>query len=198
VQRGINRSQCFFDERDYSTYLRYLSEFSTRFGCLLHAYCLMSNHAHLLITPLSNGACALFMKHLSQCYVQSVNKRLDRTGTLWEGRFYSCPVQSDAYVLACYRYIELNSVRAGMVGAPEAHPWSSYLPNATGKPDGLITPHPAYQALGTHDDQRGKAYSALCDSGIAETVIAEIRKATRLGCAIGAMRRSRGRPYKPK
>ena len=138
VQRGINRNACFFADTDYRTYLRYLAEFSTRFSCSVHAYCLMTNHVHLLLTPHTPDACARLMKNLGQCYVQGVNQRLRRTGTLWEGRFHSCLVTAERYVLACYRYIELNPVRAGMVAAPGEYRWSSYRANAEARPDALL------------------------------------------------------------
>ena len=89
VQRGINRQQCFFADSDYSLYLRLLGKFAVRFDCSLHAYCLMTNHVHLLVTPNAQDSCALLMKNVGQHYVQSVNRRLQRTGTLWEGRFKS-------------------------------------------------------------------------------------------------------------
>src|ERR1700754_3675427 len=87
VQRGINRQQCFFSDADHSAYLNFLAEFSARFGCSVHAYCLMTNHVHLLVTPSAADACTLMMKNLGQRYVQVVNRRLERSGTLWEGRF---------------------------------------------------------------------------------------------------------------
>src|SRR5262245_45559119 len=104
VQRGINLQQCFFSESVYSTYRRLLVELCTRFNCLLHAYCLMTNHVHLLVTPNTQDSCALLMKNLGQRYVQIINRKMERTGTLWEGRFKSCVVSSETYVLACYRY----------------------------------------------------------------------------------------------
>ena len=194
VQRGINRNPCFFAESDYASYLRFLLRFSARFGCSVHAYCLMTNHVHLLVTPLAPDACALMMKNLGQCYVQSVNKRLERSGTLWEGRFHSCMVQSDSYVLACYRYIELNPVRAGMVMAPHEYRWSSYVENAGCNLTGLVQSHPAYEALGHDSVQRSSAYKALCESAPSPLVVEEIRKATRIGCVVGHVRRNRGRP----
>jgi putative transposase len=194
VQRGINRQRCFFLDSDYSIYLRLLKEFSTQFGCPLHAYCLMSNHVHMLITPQASDSCALLMKNLGQRYVQIVNKRLGRTGTLWEGRFKSCVVTSEAYVLACYRYIELNPVRAGMVDAPGKYLWSSYSANAEGGLD-LLTSHPAYDALGTGAEQRMNAYRALCESAPPQPIVDEIRKATRIGCVAGKKREERGRPW---
>ncbi len=194
VQRGINRSPCFFAEADYALYVRLLQRFSAKFGCAVHAYCLMTNHVHLLVTPQAPDACALLMKNLGQCYVQCVNKRLERTGTLWEGRFHSCLVQSDNYVLACYRYIELNPVRAGLAGAPEAYRWSSYAANSAGDDAGVVQAHSAYEALGHDAMQRSSAYKALCESAPSPQVIGEIRKATRIGCVVGHVRRSRGRP----
>jgi putative transposase len=154
VQRGINRNACFFSDSDYLVYLAYLATFAERFNCSVHAYCLMTNHVHLLITPHTPTACALLMKNLGQQYVQKVNHRLQRTGTLWEGRFHSSLATSDTYVLACYRYIELNPVEAGMVRYPGHYRWSSYGANAEGKSDGMVRSHPAYQCLGSVPEQR--------------------------------------------
>ena len=197
VQRGINRNDCFFAERDYTAYLAYLHRYSIEFGCTLHAYCLMTNHVHLLLTPGAPEACAQLMKSVGQCYVQGVNQRLARTGTLWEGRFRSCVVTSDTYVLTCYRYIELNPVRAAMVAAPAEYRWSSYAANADGQGPSVCE-HPAYQALGSDPALRRSAYKVLCDSAPPAEVVEEIRKATRLGGVAGAVRRKRGRPKPPK
>jgi putative transposase len=190
VQRGINHNACFFADCDYRAYLRYLAEFSGRFGCSIHAYCLMTNHVHLLLTPHSEDACALLMKNLGQNYVQGVNQRLGRSGTLWEGRFHSSLVTSHTYVLWCYRYIERNPVQAGMVGAPSEYSWSSYATNAEGRGHDFVRPHPAYESVGR------LAYRAMCEEPVPKPVLDEIRRATRVGCAIGARRRGRGRPPK--
>ena len=198
VQRGINRNTCFFSEADYGTYLHFLSSCAARFECAVHAYCLMSNHVHLLLTPHTLDACGAFMKHLGQCYVQSVNKRLGRTGTLWEGRFRSCLVQSDAYVLACYRYIELNPVRAGMVSSAAQYFWSSYVTNAEGRENGLLQSHPAYESLGSTREHRAAAYKELCADALPATDIEQIRNATSVGCVVGTPRRQRGRPFMAK
>lgn len=125
IQRGNSRSVCFYDEEDCRRYLDELSELAPRFGCAVHAYVLMTNHVHLLLTPVREDSAALLMKHLGQHYVQYVNRVYRRSGTLWEGRFRSCLTQSEDYVLACYRYIELNPVRAGMVRHPGDYRWSS-------------------------------------------------------------------------
>jgi putative transposase len=196
VQRGINRNACFFAEADYEDYLRYLGTFAARFGCSVHAYCLMTNHVHLLLTPHNAQACALLMKNLGQCYVQGVNQRLGRTGTLWEGRYYSSLATSENYVLACYRYIELNPVLAGMVATPTQYRWSSYAANAQGKVDSLLRSHAAYDGLGLEAEQRLRAYREMCDDGVPANLLEEIRKATRVGGVIGTRRRQRGRPPK--
>lgn len=198
VQRGINRSPCFFTQRDYVVYLRFLAEFSNAFACSVHAYCLMTNHVHLLVTPSVSQGCALLMKNLGQCYVQYVNHNLGRTGTLWEGRFRSCMVNSDSYVLACYRYIELNPVRAGMVAAASEYPWSSYRVNAGGECDKIVEPHPAYEAFGAEKSQRSGAYRRFCEAPALSRVEEDIRRATRLGVLAGAIRKARGRPVRAR
>jgi len=118
IQRGNNRSACFYAEEDYRRYLETLQEQATRHGCAIHAYVLMTNHVHLLLTPNRPDGVALLMKHLGQRYVQYINRTYRRSGTLWEGRFRSCLTQREDYVLSCYRYIELNPVRSDMVRHP--------------------------------------------------------------------------------
>lgn len=196
VQRGNNRGQCFFAEADYRRYLHYLARFAAEFRCSVHAYCLMTNHVHLLLTPHEENACARAMKQLNQCYVQSLNRRTGRTGTLWEGRFHTSLVASEPYALACYRYIEQNPLRAGLVAHPREYAWSSYAANAESKADGLISPHPAYLGLGEEPGGRTRAYSSLLDSPLSAETADGIRKATRGGYAIGTERRPRGRPPK--
>lgn len=190
VQRGNNRLPCFFRAADYQTYLRYLVLFAGRYGCAIHAYCLMTNHVHLLLTPRTRDSCAFLMKRLGQCYVQTINRSLGRTGTLWEGRFRSCLVASSDYVVACYRYIELNPVRAGMVRRPDEYPWSSFLANAAEEHDPLLSPHPALESVGA------VAYRAFFDAPFENCLLEEIRKATRNGYELGKPRKSRGRPAK--
>ena len=188
IQRGHNRAACFFEPLDHTFYLEQLARHAGRFDCALHAYCLMTNHVHLLLTPTTAEACALMMKHLAQAYAQHVNRRYRRSGTLWEGRFRSCLVDSEGYLLACSRYVELNPVRAGMVRHPRDYPWSSYRANAEGKADARLTPHPTYVALARSGAGRREAYRALCREGLGDEMLEEIRLATNGGFALGNRR----------
>jgi putative transposase len=161
MQRGNNRASCFFKDQDRSFYLFHLRRWLPRAGCRLHAYCLMSNHVHLLLTTDGATGCALLMKSVGQLYAQYINKTYSRSGYLWQGRFKSCLVQSEDYVLACYRYIELNPVRAGLVRRPDEYPWSSYHTNAKGEGTELLTPHDEYLTLGRTPAERQAVYRDL-------------------------------------
>ena len=186
IQRGNNRNPCFFRDSDYLYYLVQLRTLAREIGCSVHAYCLMTNHVHLLLTPQAPQACTTLMKHLSQRHAQYVNRSYERTGSLWDGRFRSCLTESQRYVLACYRYIELNPVRAGMVDAPGSYPWSSYAANAQGAPSGLIAPHAEYLALGTQPASRYAAYAQLCGDALEPSLLAYIRESTNGGYALGS------------
>jgi len=146
-----------------------------RHRCDLHAYVLMSNHTHLLVTPGAAGAVSRMMQMFGRNYVASFNARHGRTGTLWEGRYKSCLVDSEEYLLICYRYIELNPVRAWMIDDPAIYPWSSYKANCSGQPAGLLTPHPTYTALGIDASSRGVAYRKLIAEKLSDELLAEIR-----------------------
>lgn len=184
VQRGNNRAACFFQDGDRSFYLFHLARLLPRTGCSLHAYCLMTNHVHLLVTPKDPAACARLMKHLGQLHTQYVNRHYARSGTLWDGRFKSCIVQSEDYLLSCYRYIELNPVRAGLCGHPAEYSWSSYRTNAEGRAEPFITPHPEFSRLGKTEEERCSTYAALC-STLAATRVDEIRASTNGNVVLG-------------
>ena len=188
IQRGNNRIPCFYADEDYRCYLEMLGEQAENYGCALHAYVLMTNHVHLLLTPPETDSAALMMKQLGQRYVQYVNRTYRRSGTLWEGRFKSCLAEEEAYVLTCYRYIELNPVRAGMVGHPKDYRWSSYACNGLGAPDRLISPHDQYARLGPSHQERLDAYRALFASRLDATQIEAIRKATNGNYTLGDSR----------
>lgn len=185
IQRGNNRSACFYTEDDYRVYLNQLRLQADRFGCAIHAYCLMSNHVHLLLTPEHASSPSLMMKHLGQYYVQYINRTYARTGTLWEGRFKSCLAQDDRYVLTCYGYIELNPVRARIASSPAGYQWSSFRCNALGESNIMITPHPDYIGLGASSGERCHTYSNLVLSRIDEGSVRQIRQATQGNYVLG-------------
>jgi putative transposase len=178
IQRGNHRGACFFSEEDYLVYLDQLKHQSMKFDCAIHAYCLMTNHVHLLLTPDEASGPSLMMKHSGQCFVQYINRTYQRSGTLWEGRFKSCLVQKKDYALQCYRYIEMNPVRAAMVVHPRAYPWSSFHYNGDGAGDKLLTPPSCYTQLGTEAGERREVYRALLESRISDKQISAIRTAT--------------------
>jgi len=185
IQRGNNRSPCFFAHEDYQKYLSILRKQAQSHACQVHAYVLMTNHVHLLITPEHCDSASVMMKHLGQRYVQYVNRTYRRSGTLWEGRFRSCLAQSQAYVLTCYRYIEFNPVRANMVEHPTDYPWSSFHANAHGAEDPILTPHPEYTALGGTHSQRREAYRDLFGTRLDPALIDQIRAATNGNYVLG-------------
>jgi putative transposase len=181
VQRGNNRNACFGADGDYLTYMAHLRYLSRKYECEVHAYCLMTNHVHLLLTASDAEGCGFLMRDLGRSYVPYFNRRHDRTGTLWEGRFRSCLVESARYVLACYRYIELNPVRAGMTGDPRAYPWSSHAGNTGTRSDPLSQPHAEYLALGQQGAARYAAYQGLFDQVLEPSLLRSIREATNGG-----------------
>lgn len=182
VQRGNNREPCFFCSADRQVYLVLLKKLAGRFECGVHAYVLMTNHVHLLVTPASADGASLLMKHLGQSYVQYVNRAYERSGTLWGGRFRSSPVQCYRYLLACYRYIELNPVRAGIARHPEDYPWSSYRANAGLARSTLLTPHDEYLAIGA------ARYRLIFPSQTQPDELDEIRSASAGSLALGDSR----------
>jgi len=206
IQRGNNRSACFYAEDDCRYYLQTLTEQAERYGCNVHAYVLMTNHVHLLLTPNETDSASQLLKHVGQRYVQYINRTYQRTGTLWEGRFRSCLVQEENYVLTCYRYIELNPVRAGMVKDPSEYPWSSYRANALGEANEVITPHRLYIGLDREAEKRQQAYRALFKGRLDNRTVDTIREATngnfaldngRFKAEIEQMLQRRARPGRP-
>jgi len=147
VQRGNNRQACFFEVENYRVFLKYMTEVLPRYGNSLHAYCLMTNHVHLLITPECVDSISNLMKVVCSRYAQYINKKYTRTGSLWEGRHKASVIDSESYLLKCYRYIELNPVTADMVKRPEGYAWSSNHCNAWGGQNRLISGHESYLAL---------------------------------------------------
>ncbi len=185
IQRGNNRQPCFINDDDRRVFLKWLADYAAQFGCKIHAYVLMTNHIHLLVTPASAAGLAMMMQRLGQRYVQYFNRVHDRSGTLWDGRFRSCLVDGDLYVLTCYRYIELNPVRAGMVNRPAEYRWSSHDTNAYGCPDALVSSHVSYLALGDTPSERRQSYRRLFERELHGKRLDEIRQATNGNFALG-------------
>ena len=211
VQRGHNRGTCFFDDQDRLAYLGWLREALERERCSLHAYVLMTNHFHLLLTPEQADRVPQVLISVGRRYVQYINHTYGRTGTLWDGRYKSSLVQAETYLLLCQRYIELNPIRAGMAADPVDYRWSSYRTNALGASNALLSPHPLYLALGADDDARRAAYRGLFGGALDEKPLTALRLALNQDQPIGNNRfyreieamtgqrrelRRRGRPRK--
>lgn len=212
VQRGNDRRPTFVNDADRHFYLATLGFAARRHGVQIHAYVLMTNHVHLLATPSDASGLSKVMQSLGRIYVRYFNRAYARIGTLWESRYRSAVVQTDGYLLACMRYIELNPLRAGLVAAPADWRWSSHAANAQGVADPLVTPHQLYVALASSPAARREAYRALFAEALPTATADAIRDATVYGWALGneafharvsaLSRRSRrvraGRARKPK
>lgn len=185
IQRGNNRSEIFGMETDYRFYLEKLKAAAAKHRCEIHAYVLMTNHVHILMTPRSEDGIGKVMQMLGRYYVQYYNYCYQRTGTLWEGRYKATLIDTQRYLLTCMRYIELNPVRAGMVSHPSEYPWSSYRRNAVGKADDLVTTHHEYRRLGKVAEERQSAYRELFRARIADKTLTEIREATNKAWVLG-------------
>jgi putative transposase len=188
IQRGVDRSVCFADDEDRRLYLSILRDVASQSDCQIHAYVLMTNHVHMLVTGEQLGSISTMMQGLGRRYVQYFNSRYHRTGTLWEGRFKSSLVDSENYILRCYRYIELNPVRAQMVLRAEDYKWSSANANAFGKPDPVVSPHPAFLNFEKDHSSRLRNYQALLCELVSEHEISKIRAHINQGKVLGSKR----------
>ena len=186
TQRGVNRAAIFLDDEDRHHFRRLLREACAAHCIAIHAFVLMDNHVHLLLTPSKPESLAPAMRVLGQSYVQAFNARHGRCGTLWQGRFKSCLVDSDRYLLTVCRYIELNPVRAAMVTAPENYRWSSVHTHLGAACDPLITPHPVYLALAHTFAERIAAYREWLQAGICEDDLKAIRSHLEQERALGS------------
>ncbi len=186
IQRGNNRGTLFHQINDYNVYKDWLKEAAQTHGCAIHAYVLMSNHVHLIVTPSHEESLPKTFQSLGRRYVQYFNATHDRTGTLWEGRYRATLIESEAYLLTCSRYVELNPVRAEMVRHPREYGWSSYHYHAEGKSDPLLTPHSMYQRLGGTAATRQQAYRALFRQQLSGETLETIRDATNKAWVLGS------------
>ncbi len=185
VQRGHSREPVFYEESDYQAYLYWLLEALERYECNLHAYVLMTNHIHLLVTPRKDDGISRMMQYVGRYYVPFINSKYGTSGSIWEGRYKSSLVHEDEYLLACMRYIELNPVRAQMVKHPRNYRWSSYRANAEGKSDELLTPHTLFSQLGRTTAARKDAYRELFKTQIDDEVLSDIRASWQTGTPLG-------------
>ena len=185
IQRGNNRQAIFMDAADFEFMLNLLAEQSKKSQVAVHAYVLMGNHFHLLATPETTQGLPLMMQAVGRSYVRYFNHRHGRTGTLWEGRYRSTIVQSERYLLACMAYIDLNPVRAGLVGQPVDYPWSSHAHCLGLRTDRLVTPHALFWALGNTPFAREAAYGDLVQAGVADDHQRQLTDATLRGWALG-------------
>jgi putative transposase len=184
TQRGNNRSLIFRAPSDYDVFLIILRDATERHGVPIHAYALMTNHIHLLVTPGSATALPRTMQAVGR-YVQYFNRRYGRTGGLWEGRYRVALVHDERYWLTCMRYVELNPSRGGLVASPEQHRWSSYASHALGKPDRLLTEHALYLAIGSAPEVRQQAWREICGQQISTEHLECLRRSIRAGFVLG-------------
>lgn len=185
MHRGNNRQNIFENEEDMARILNDIAESLAKADCQLHAYVIMTNHLHLLLTPKDKHELAVFMQSMANRYVRYFNVSRQRTGTIWEGRFKSCLIDSDNYLFALYKYIEMNPVKAEMVKAIQEYPWSSYHHNALGEQDQLITEHPLYLALAASKEERANHYKLMMDKMALGKMNQKITDATLRGEALG-------------
>lgn len=211
IQRGNDRQLIFRDDMDHRVFLKWLTEASKQFRVAIHAYVLMPNHLHLLASPSDTTGLARMMQLVGRHYVPYFNRKYERVGTLWQGRFKAAVIDSERYFMTCTRYIELNPVRAALVSEPENYIWSSYAHHTGAKADALITEHALYWALGNTPFEREAAYKDLVKQVIPSAVVAALSNATIKGWALGSdqfkqsleqqsnrrvLPAKKGRPYK--
>ncbi|MEO5699436.1 MAG: transposase [Casimicrobiaceae bacterium] len=186
IQRGNNRGPIFDSATDFAFFRDCLAHSARKHGVTIHAYVLMTNHVHLLVTPSLTTSLPLTMQAIGRVYVQYFNHAYGRTGTLWEGRYKAAVVDDERYLLTCMRYIETNPVRAHMVARPGDYPWSSYRANACGVNDELVIRHALFERLGESKQAREVAYRDLFQMAIPEETVGIIRDTTQHGWALGS------------
>jgi len=186
MHRGNNRQDIFETEEDMVRITEDIAYALSKADCYLHSYVIMSNHLHLLISPFDKVQLSKFMQTMANRYVRYFNATRNRTGTIWEGRFKSCLVDSENYLFTLYRYIEMNPVRAGMVKNIAEYPWSSYGYNGLGEGNSLITEHKLYQDLGEDSGLRAKNYQKIFETLIGTQQKQEITVATMRGEVYGS------------
>ena len=185
ILRGNNRQPVFLDGDDRSAFLLLLAEHAKREKVQVHAYVLMDNHLHLLMTPEQDSSMAKCMQGVGRSYVRRFNQKHGRTGTLWEGRYRSTVLEAQRYVLLCMVYMDLNPVRAGLVHAPEAYAWSSHGHYIGLRNDKWLTPHPLVWSLGNTPFAREAAYADLVRHGLTQKQHQDLSDSALKGWVLG-------------
>jgi putative transposase len=176
LQRGNNGQPVFFCEGDFRFYLACLTDAAHAYRCDVHAYVLMPSCVQLLLTPHQRSAIGKIMQSIGRTYVQHINSTLQRSGTLWEGRYRACLIEPASYLMHCYRYIELEPVRHRLANDPMDYLWSSYHWHASGKRDPVITDHPLYLTLAGTEAKRCSVYRQTLDARMDRLLTEEIGK----------------------
>jgi len=213
IQTGNNNQPIFRETEDYQAFLGWLRTAAKNYKVAVHAYVLMPDHLHLLVTPADADGLGQMMQWIGRYYVPYFNQKYGRSGTLWNGRYKTSLIDAEQYFMSCSRYIEFNPVRNGMVARAEDYPWSSYPHHAGLRSDGLIVDHPKFWELGNTPFQREAAYIALAEPALSEDEISLISKALLKGWPLGTeqfktalqhkvkrqvLPAKRGRPFKIK
>jgi len=186
MQRGHNRNAIFFEDNDYREYLKILKKISDRYECQIHAYVLMTNHVHLLVTPAHENSISLMFQSIGRLYVTYINKTYNRSGTLWEGRHKGNIIEAENYFITCMKYIELNPVRAKIVKELSDYPWSSYAANGYNKPNAIITRHKLYLSLASSNVNRVKIYRNLFEKIEEKETIKKVSSSIQSGTPLGS------------
>ena len=188
ISRGNNRQACFYSNDDYGFYLECLRDASGKHEVAVHAYVLMTNHIHLLMTPRDTTGIPNVLQSIGRRYVQYINKTYRQSGTLWEGRYKASLIDAENYLLSCHRYIELNPVRANMVDHPAHYRWSSYTVNAGLRPRHHLQAHEVYTRLGLDLESRCRAYRELFSTALDTSVVHDIQRASTFSMPLGTSR----------
>ena len=186
IHRGNNRQQVFFTDKDHSFLIKTIQEAKKEFNCLIYGYCFMKNHIHIIVQPTLMDSLSKMLKLVAGRYTRYINKIYKRTGTLWEGRFKSSPIEQERYLLGCIRYIEMNPVRAKLVKDPRDYRWSSYSKRAFGEDDPILDSDPYYLELGKTSRERREAYRVWFKESFAEDELNHIREGIRRTVPIGS------------
>lgn len=187
--QGHNRQPLFVEHADYRFFLNCLAEWKSNLGCKIYAYCLMTNHVHIVVDPAhASENLGLLMKRVAGKYTRRVNRIEKRSGTVWNGRYKSSPIETDAYLMACCRYVELNPVRVRMVDSPGDYAWSSYRAKVGRARCEWLDEDPCFAALGRTRRERIDRYRRFVDAAVPEGEWELIRAAVQRGQLSGSSR----------